>query len=68
MNNVNFMQPLTNFQQFHNFSLNPKMNLESLILNWPSPPNVNTAKATPGIQFLLTIKNNCCLACWGLDF
>ena len=25
-------------------------------------------KMTLGIQFLLTIRNNCCLACWGLDF
>ena len=37
------MQPLTNFQQFCYFLLNPKKNLESLILNWPSPQNVNTA-------------------------
>ena len=26
------------------------------------------AEATPGIQILLTIQNNCCLAGWGLDF
>ena len=42
MNNANFMQPLANYLQFYNFLLKPKMNLESLILNWPTPQNVNT--------------------------
>ena len=50
MNNANFMQHLTNFQQFHNLLLNPKMNLESLILNWPTPQNVNTNLQVSGVM------------------
>ena len=44
--NVNCMQSLLNLEQFHIIfnilSQNSEMNLESQILNWPSPQNVNT--------------------------